>query len=306
MSADRTILSGREARKKAVVRITLVGSVVNLALLTLKFVAGILGRSSAMIADAVHSLSDFVTDIIVLVFIRISSKPRDESHKYGHGKYETLATVIIGLVLCLVGLKLMWDGGNKVYGFFFKGEQLSSPGYIALIAALVSIAVKEILFRYTVIVGRRENSQSVIANAWHHRSDAFSSLGTALGIGGAILLGPNWAVLDPIAAVVVSMFIVKVALELLIPAINELLEKSLPADVEAEILNTIMMTPGVSDPHNLRTRRIGNNYAIEIHIRVDGAMPVCDAHDLTKLIETRLRERFGQDTHVNIHVEPVK
>ena len=306
MSADRTILSGREARKKAVVRITLVGSVVNLALLTLKFVAGILGRSSAMIADAVHSLSDFVTDIIVLVFIRISSKPRDESHKYGHGKYETLATVIIGLVLCLVGLKLMWDGGNKVYGLFFKGEQLSSPGYIALIAALVSIAVKEILFRYTVIVGRRENSQSVIANAWHHRSDAFSSLGTALGIGGAILLGPNWAVLDPIAAVVVSMFIVKVALELLIPAINELLEKSLPADVEAEILNTIMMTPGVSDPHNLRTRRIGNNYAIEIHIRVDGAMPVCDAHDLTKLIETRLRERFGQDTHVNIHVEPVK
>ena len=306
MSADRTILSGREARKKAVVRITLVGSVVNLALLTLKFVAGILGRSSAMIADAVHSLSDFVTDIIVLVFIRISSKPRDESHKYGHGKYETLATVIIGLVLCLVGLKLMWDGGNKVYGFFFKGEQLSSPGYIALIAALVSIAVKEILFRYTVIVGRRENSQSVIANAWHHRSDAFSSLGTALGIGGAILLGPNWAVLDPIAAVVVSVFIVKVALELLIPAINELLEKSLPADVEAEILNTIMMTPGVSDPHNLRTRRIGNNYAIEIHIRVDGAMSVCDAHDLTKLIETRLRERFGQDTHVNIHVEPVK
>ena len=306
MSADRTILSGREARKKAVVRITLVGSVVNLALLTLKFVAGILGRSSAMIADAVHSLSDFVTDIIVLVFIRISSKPRDESHKYGHGKYETLATVIIGLVLCLVGLKLMWDGGNKVYGFFFKGEQLSSPGYIALIAALVSIAVKEILFRYTVIVGRRENSQSVIANAWHHRSDAFSSLGTALGIGGAILLGPNWAVLDPIAAVVVSVFIVKVALELLIPAINELLEKSLPADVEAEILNTIMMTPGVSDPHNLRTRRIGNNYAIEIHIRVDGAMPVCDAHDLTKLIETRLRERFGQNTHVNIHVEPVK
>jgi cation diffusion facilitator family transporter len=306
MSTRRKIVSGREARKKAVVRITLVGSVVNLALLTLKFVAGILGRSAAMIADAVHSLSDFVTDIIVLVFIRISSKPRDESHKYGHGKYETLATVIIGVVLCLVGLKLMWDGGNKVYGFFFKGEQLASPGYIALIAALVSIVVKEILFRYTVIVGRRENSQSVIANAWHHRSDAFSSLGTALGIGGAILLGPNWAVLDPIAAVVVSVFIVKVALELLIPAINELLEKSLPADVEAEILNTIMMTPGVSDPHNLRTRRIGNNYAIEIHIRVDGAMSVCDAHDLTKLIETRLRERFGQDTHVNIHVEPVK
>lgn len=259
-----------------------------------------------MIADAVHSLSDFVTDIIVLVFIRISSKPRDNDHNYGHGKYETLATVIIGVVLCLVGLKLMWDGGSKVYGFFFRDEQLTSPGYIALIAALVSIVAKEILFRYTIMVGHRENSQSVIANAWHHRSDAFSSLGTALGIGGAILLGPGWTVLDPIAAVIVSVFIIKVALELFMPAINELLEKSLPEEVEAEIVDTIMMTPGVSDPHNLRTRRIGNNYAIEIHIRVDGAMPVCDAHELTKLIENRLRERFGGDTHVNIHVEPVK
>lgn len=306
MDTHITGITGRESRKKAVLRITLLGSVVNLALLTLKFAAGILGRSSAMIADAVHSLSDFVTDVIVLVFIRISSKPRDDDHNYGHGKYETLATVIIGIVLCFAGLKLMWDGGSKVYGFFFRGEQLASPGYIALIAAVISIAAKEILFRYTMMVGRRENSQSVVANAWHHRSDALSSLGTALGIGGAILLGPKWTVLDPLAAVVVSVFIIKVALELFMPAINELLEKSLPREVEAEILNTIMMTPGVSDPHNLRTRRIGNNYAIEIHIRVDGAMPVNDAHELTKLIENRLRGRYGEDTHVNIHVEPVK
>lgn len=306
MKSHKTSITKSEARKKAIVRVTLIGSVVNFALLVLKFVAGIIGRSGAMIADAVHSLSDFVTDIIVMIFIGISSKPRDSDHNYGHGKYETLATAIIGLVLVFVGLKLMWDGGVKIYGFFFQGMELQSPGYIALIAALVSIIAKEILYRYTVIVGKREKSQSVVANAWHHRSDAFSSIGTALGIGGAILLGPKWTVLDPIAAVAVSVFIVKVALELFMPAINELLEKSLPEDVEAEILNVIMMTPGVSDPHNLRTRSLGNNYAIEVHIRMDGAMKVGEAHELTKLIESRLRGKYGEDTHVNIHVEPIK
>lgn len=299
-------MTGTEARRKAIVRITFAGSAVNFILVLLKFAAGTLGRSGAMIADAVHSLSDFITDIIVLVFIRISSKPRDHDHNYGHGKYETLATAIIGVVLFAVGLKLMWDGGNKVYGFFFLGRELTSPGYIALGAAVLSIIVKEVIYRYTIAVGRREKSPSVVANAWHHRSDAFSSIGTAMGIGGAILLGNSWAVLDPIAAVVVSFFIIKVAYELLMPAINELLEKSLPPDIEAEILNIIMMTPGVSDPHNLRTRCVGNNYAIEAHVRVDGSMQVSYAHELTKTIESRLREKYGEDTHVNIHVEPEK
>lgn len=306
MKTQKTAVTERESRKKAVVRITLVGSLVNFGLVLLKFVAGILGRSAAMVADAVHSLSDFVTDIIVLVFIRISTKPRDEDHNYGHGKYETLATVIIGVVLCFVGIKLLLNGGNKIYGFFALGQEIKSPGYIALIAALVSILAKEILYRYTVVVGKRENSQSVVANAWHHRSDAFSSIGTAVGIGGAILLGPDWAVLDSIAAVVVSVFIIKVAFELLLPAIHELLEKSLSAEVEAGILNTIMMTPGVCDPHNLRTRCLGNNYAIEVHIRVEGGMSVDEAHEITKQIESRLRDKYGEDTHVNIHVEPVK
>lgn len=306
MKISNREISRSQSRKRAVVRVTFTGSLVNLGLVLLKFAAGIAGRSGAMIADAVHSLSDFVTDIIVMVFIGISSKPRDSDHNYGHGKYETLATAIIGLVLCFVGLRLMWDGGAKIYGFFFLGEELQSPGYIALAAAIVSVVAKEILFRYTLAVGRRENSQSVVANAWHHRSDAFSSMGTALGIGGAVVLGPDWAVLDPVAAVAVSVFIIKVALRLFLPAINELLERSLPVETEGEILGIIMMTPGVSDPHNLRTRRVGNNYAIEVHVRVGGEMPVSEAHELTKLIETRLRERYGEDTHVNIHVEPIK
>ena len=232
-----------KARKKEIMRVTLLGSFANFVLLVFKFVAGIWGHSSAMIADAVHSLSDFVTDIIVLLFVNISSKPKDESHDYGHGKYETLATSIVGIVLLCVGFGLFWEGANKIYDFYFKGIPLESPGMIALVAALISIVIKELLYHITVWVGRKQNSQVVIANAWHHRSDAFSSIGTALGIGGAILLGDNWRVLDPLAAVIVSLFIVKVALQLVIPAINDLLEKSLPKEVEDEILAIISEVP---------------------------------------------------------------
>lgn len=293
-------------RKKEIMKITLLGSVCNFILLVFKFVAGILGHSSAMIADAVHSLTDFVTDIIVLLFVNISSKPKDEGHDYGHGKYETLATSIIGIVLLCVGIGLFWEGMNKIIGFYFRGEALESPGMIALIAALISIVVKEALYQYTVIVGKRQNSQAVIANAWHHRSDAFSSIGTALGIGGAILLGDNWRVLDPLAAVIVSVFIVKVAFQLVIPAINDLLEISLPKEVEEEILSVILETPAVKNPHNLRTRRIGNDFAIEVHIRVDGNTTVTRAHELMCEIEKRLRDRFGSGTHIALHVEPIK
>lgn len=287
-------------------RVTVLGSIGNFLLLVFKFVAGFVGHSSAMIADAVHSLSDFVTDIIVLVFINISSKPKDEDHDYGHGKYETLATSIIGIVLLCVGVGLFWEGLDKIIGYYFRGDTLESPEKIALIAALISIVAKEGLYQYTLIVGKKYNSQAVVANAWHHRSDAFSSIGTALGIGGAILLGERWRVLDPLAAVIVSVFIVKVSFELVIPAINDLLEKSLPKEVEDEILSIITHIPEVKNPHNIRTRRIGNDFAIEVHIRVDGQTSVCRAHELTLDIEHRLRERFGAATHIALHVEPIK
>lgn len=295
-----------EGREKDIMRVTLIGSVGNFFLLAFKFAAGILGHSSAMIADAVHSLSDFITDIIVLLFVHISSKPKDEGHDYGHGKFETLATSVIGIVLLAVGIGLFWEGVRKVTGFYFRGEILESPGRIALVAALVSIAIKEVLYRLTLRVGRRRHSQAVIANAWHHRSDAFSSIGTAVGIGGAILLGPHWRVLDPLASVVVSVFIIKVSLQLVWPAINDLLEKSLPQEVEDEILAVMTENPEVKNPHNLRTRRIGNDYAIEAHIRVDGRISVEHAHHLTREIEGKLREKFGPATHIALHVEPLK
>ena len=293
------------SREKEIYKVTVVGSVVNFLLLVFKFFAGIAGHSAAMLADAVHSLSDFVTDIIVIIFVRISNKPEDKDHDYGHGKYETLATAIIRILLLCVGFGILWNGASSIYDFF-HGEQLGEPGMLALIAALVSIVLKEILYQYTVIKGRKLNSQAVIANAWHHRSDALSSIGTAVGIGGAILLGDKWRVLDPIAAVVVSIFIMKVAIQLLIPCVDELLEKSLPDEVEREIEQAALSFPGVSQPHHLRTRRIGNQYAIELHVRMDGKISLEEAHRTATGIERKLKEMFGEGTHVGIHVEPIK
>ncbi len=292
-------------RQKDIYKVTIIGSVCNFLLLIFKFVAGILGQSAAMIADAVHSLSDFVTDIIVLVFVRISGKPQDKDHDYGHGKYETLATALIGVILVFVGLGIMWNGLTSIWTFI-KGEPLNEPGILALIAAVVSIVLKEILYRYTVWVGKRVGSQSVVANAWHHRSDAFSSVGTAVGVGGAILLGPSWRVLDPIAAVVVSIFIIKVAHDLIGPCIDELMEKSLPDDVEDEIVRAVTDIPGVFDPHNLRTRKIGNAYAVTVHVRMDGNLTVSQSHEITKSIESAIRGILGSGTFVSVHVEPVK
>lgn len=294
-----------QTREKSIYKVTWIGSVVNFLLLVFKFIAGILGHSSALVADAVHSLSDFVTDIIVIVFVKISGKPEDKDHRYGHGKYETLATALIGLALFAVGVGLLVGGATKVSAVL-RGATLPAPSMIALIAAAVSIISKEILYRYTVRVGKNLNSQAVIANAWHHRSDAFSSIGTLIGIGGAIFLGEKWRILDPIAAIVVSGFIIKVSIDLIKPAIEELLERSLPDETEQQILDIIASVPEVSSPHHLRTRRIGNHIAIEVHLRMDGQTTLENAHAVATDVERRLKAEFGPDTHIGIHMEPIK
>lgn len=294
-----------DERTKKIYRVTILGMFVNIILFAFKLVAGIIGRSGAMIADAVHSASDFATDIVVLAFVRISSKPRDDDHKWGHGKYETLASLIIGVALFAVGIEIFVDSAEKIAAVL-SGEVIPRPGVIAIIAAAVSIVAKEALYQYTVRVGRKIDSPSVVANAWHHRSDALSSIGALFGIGMAYFLGEKWRIADPIAAIVVAALIVKVAYDLCRTAIAELLEKSLSHDVEEEILAIISATPNVYKPHNLRTRRIGSNIAIEVHIRVDGAMTVQDSHEISREIEHSLRARFGERTAVAIHVEPLK
>lgn len=290
-------------RSKEIYKVTLIGGAVNVVLLLFKFVAGIVGHSAAMVADAVHSLSDFVTDVIVLVFVRISNKPQDKSHAYGHGKYETLAMTMIGAALLVVAIGIIYSGAVKISAWA-NGEQLEAPGMLALWAALLSVVLKEAVYHYSIIKARQLNSQAVEANAWHHRSDALSSLGTTIGIGGAIFLGQRWTVLDPIASIIVGAFIIKVAISLLRNGIGDLMEQSLPDDVEEEILRLVGTLPDVVEPHDLRTRRIGNHYAIELHFLMDGDISLKEAHDKASEVEDLLREHYGKETHVAVHVEP--
>ena len=292
-------------REQEIYKVTIWGSVCNALLVAFKFVAGFLGNSSAMIADAVHSLSDFLTDILVIVFVRISAKPQDKGHDYGHGKYETIASFLIALGLGAVAIGIIVSGAKKL-ALWFKGEDLAAPGQIALWAALLSIVMKELLYQYTVRRGRAIESQALVANAWHHRSDAISSIGAALGIGGALVLGDRWTVLDPIAGIIVGALLIKTTVDLLRGSMSELTESSLPEETEQEILDIIHATPEVFDPHNLRTRRIGNHIAIEVHVRMKGDTPLHEAHEKASLIEQQLREHFGKKTYVNIHMEPVK
>lgn len=290
-------------RSKEIYKVTLVGGAVNVILLLFKFVAGIVGHSAAMVADAVHSLSDFVTDVIVLIFVRISSKPEDKDHEYGHAKYETLAMTIIGVALLLVAVGIVYSGLTKIIAWA-QGEVLKAPGLMALWAALLSVVLKEAVYHYSMVEARKLNSQAVEANAWHHRSDALSSVGTAIGIGGAIFLGQRWAVLDPVASTVVGVLIIKVSVELLRNGIGDLMEHSLPEEVENEILRLAASVPGVVEPHELRTRRLGNHYAIELHILMDGNITLCEAHEKASEVEDILRAHYGSETHIAVHVEP--
>ncbi len=285
-------------------RVIWFGFVANLVLTMIKLVAGVLARSSAMIADGVHSVSDFATDLVVVSSLSVASRPKDHNHKYGHGKVETLATAFVGGVLILVGLGLLYGGLSKIY-LFYMGNPLQQPGMGALYAAIGSIIVKEILFRYTLKVGEETKSQAVMANAWHHRSDVYSSFGTMLGIGGAIFLGQKWVILDPLAAVIVSFFIFKIAIKITRDTLFELIETSLPKDHEDEILEISANVEGVNDPHELKTRKIGNHIAIDIHIKVENQLNIEQAHDITVDLERALRKAYGQETHISIHTEPL-
>lgn len=290
-------------RTSKVTFVTLVGSVVNIILTVFKIFAGILGRSTAMVADGLHSLSDLLSDIVVIVFVKISSKGRDKDHDYGHGKFETFATLIISLMLIVVAANLMSGGIGKIR-LILNGGEVCSPGMIALWAAVVSILSKELLYRYTIIQGKALNSPMMIANAWHHRSDAFSSIGSLLGIAGAIFLGDKFVILDPITGCVISVFIFVMAVKMSVPAIKELLDVSLPDDIEAKIEETAKSIPGVIDLHELKTRREGPGIVMEGHLVLDSEISLKQAHDISKKVEEALRKEFGSETQISLHLEP--
>ena len=295
--------SDEQVRVDTVRRVTWIGLIANLLLSLGKVLAGLLGKSTAMLADGIHSLSDLITDVVVLVFVGVSGKERDHDHHYGHGKYETFASMLVSFVLCAVGIGI-FISGIKLMLQGIRGEPIERPGYLALIAAPVSILVKEWLFRYTRSQARKTSSSVMMANAWHHRSDALSSVGTLIGISGAMFLGEQWRILDPITSMIVSVFIVKVGIDLALPSINELLEVALPKELETEIMSIIRDVPGVDDAHNLKTRKNGNTYVIDVHIRVDKTYTVLKSHNIASQVERDIRKHYGQKTYINVHVEP--
>ncbi len=276
---------------------------INIILTGLKLAAGILGRSQAMVADAVHSLSDFATDIAVLIGLRFTAKPVDKDHAYGHGKYETIVAAIIGLALAYVGIRIAGTAIQRIF-HAMHGDPLPQPSILAFWAAILSIAVKEWLYRATMHVARRTGSAALVANAWHHRSDAFSSIATAAGVGAAAFRGDDWLLLDPIAALFVSVFLLKIAWRIVRQQMGDLTDQSLAPEVCDEILALTRAIPGIAEPHNLRTRMVGRIPVIDMHIRLRGDLPLREAHEIASALERALRQRFGKETIANLHLEP--
>lgn len=296
--------SKKSQRSNEAVKVTYFGSIANIVLTAVKFAAGIFGGSKAMLADAVHSLSDFASDIVVIISFIIAKQPEDRSHDYGHGKFETLAAVIIGILLFFVGGGLLISGIKSIIDYL-NGAVISRPRFIALAAAGLSIVVKEILFQYTKKKSKDLKSSTLLANAWHHRSDALSSVGALIGIGGAIFLGEKWRILDPAAGVIVSIFILKAAFDIVLSNVNELMEASLSDEIEIEILDTIKSVKGANFPHRLRTRKIGDSIAIDVHIMVNPNLTIVEGHNISTAVEKKLEEKYGEDSFISTHIEPL-
>jgi cation diffusion facilitator family transporter len=278
--------------------VTIVGALVNTILILLKFFAGIFGSSQALIADAVHSVSDLFTDVVVLLGIRIGRKPPDEGHPFGHARIETLASTIVGIALIATALYL---GIKAALNIYHHNEYY--PTSLALIAAGVSIALKEALFHYTVHTGRRIKSQLIMANAWHHRSDALSSVAVFLGVAGT-RIKPSWHILDSFAALLVSFFIVKVGLEILRIALREFIDTAPQPEIISKIEQCAFTVDGVLDTHDLRVRTSGGFYQMEIHIVVDGQLTVAEGHRIAKAVESCLVKDVDNLDRIIVHVDP--
>ncbi len=288
---------------KTIRKVTLVGFWINAALVALKLFFGYWGRSDALVADGYHSMSDFITDFIVIAFVTASYKKADSDHPYGHGKFETIATVLIGLILFGVGAFIGVEGVSTLIKYL-KGETLTRPDIWTLYVAVASIALKEFCYRYTLAYGRKLNSSSLIANAWHHRSDAISSIATLIGVSFAIFLGSRWRVMDPIASIAIAVMIAVSAVKIAWPSLNELLEASLPEATVKQIREAIAAVPGVLKVHNLRARRNGHSYIIDVNIHVSPDITVREGHEIATNVEKTLQSQLGPDIIIYVHTEP--
>ena len=288
----------RTESAKAGRSVTLVGALVNAFLILFKFLAGIFGQSQALIADAVHSISDLFTDFVVLLGLRMGRKAPDEKHHFGHARIETLASAIVGLALIATALCL---GIKAIWNIYHHTEY--HPTWLALVGAGVSIALKEALYHYTIHIGRRIKSSAIVANAWHQRSDALSSVAVLLGVAGA-RIKPSWHILDSLAALLVSFFIVKVGLEILRNTFREFTDTAPQPEILNKITDCIGTVEGVIDMHDLRVRTLGGLYQMETHIVVDGQLTVAEGHRIAKAVEICLAEEISDVARVIVHVDP--
>ncbi|TCT15550.1 cation diffusion facilitator family transporter [Natranaerovirga pectinivora] len=292
-------------RSEQASRITKYNLLGNGVLIIIKLMAGILGKSGAMLADGLHSITDFLTDVIVLISFKITKRPPDKAYHYGYGKFETLATLFITLTLFYAGFIILRSGVINIFSYL-KGEHIDLPKSIAIYGALLSIIIKEVMYRMTIKVGKRIQSQALVANAWHHRSDAFSSVAALIGISAAVLLGPSFAVLDPIVAIIVSLIVFKIALKLLYPSINELMEGRIDEEKIKLIIKVINENKNIKGYHKLRTRKVGRLIVIDFHISLNKDLKLHIAHDIAHDIENELKEVLGEELVVTIHIEPHK
>jgi len=285
-------------RDQYIRKITWIGLILNLFLSVLKFWAGVVAASQTLLADAVHSLSDCTTDVAVIVGSYYWSKPADENHPYGHRRLETLVTVFIGIVLCSAAIGIVWKAITTL-----NEPPAAPPGWLALFVVLFSIISKEILYRWTAAIGKRIKSPALVANAWHHRTDAISSIPALLAIGGAIIL-PAWTVLDHMGAVVVSIFIFQAALKIAWPGLREMAETGASEETLDRIRVIVCQNEAVVQVHGLRTRYVGNNLQVDMHVVVDGSITVARGHDIAEDVKARILEENMDVLDVVVHIEP--
>jgi len=286
------------SRERHVRKVTWIGLLTNISLSGLKFAAGYFGRSQALIADAIHSLTDTTTDIAVIAGSHYWSLPPDESHPYGHRRLETLVTAFIGLMLAAAGIGIGWEAISTLHE-----QHDSPPGWIALYAAMASIITKEILYRWTAAVGKKIKSPALAANAWHHRTDAISSFPVLIAIGGALLF-PSWSFLDRVGAVVVSIFILHAAMKIIWPAVSELVDAGAPEEIQKKIAKIVCNTSGVREVHAVRTRYVSSSIQIDMHIVVDGSISVREGHEIADKVENSIISGLPEVVDVVVHVDP--
>ncbi len=290
--------AGPTSKESTVRKVTWVGLWVNLILAAVKFAAGIFGRSQALVADAIHSLTDLTTDIAVIAGSHYWSRPPDENHPYGHRRLETLVTVFIGIVLISAGIGIGWKAISTLHQ-----QHAPPPGWIAIMAALASIVCKESLYRWTARIGRSLKSTALAANAWHHRSDAFSSLPVLIAVTGARVF-PSWSFLDHVGAVVVSIFILHASIKIIWPGLGELIDVGAPTEIRKKIQDIALKNEGVLQVHDIRTRFISSSIQVDLHIVVEGLITVRQGHDIADDVRARIIDAIPEVLDVIVHVDP--